>query len=794
MDTVRRLTGKPLKIKTLGGWRVTYNGKAALGGKNQKVILHALILGEGEVYRQDLATLIGESARSANAKASKYPGVKNVLTKLRKYDLQIPDQEDPVILETSQPQASIDLWEFFTHAEFGRHAEAYELISEGQEPHLFAGADDPEHHVWRKTLRRFYEVREETIAAVKAAAGRQLSMGATRELLLARSLVPGVGPSLPIHKVRAKLERLKVPWTQVRPEPKHGKSQPPEYLASLLAEEGTIPTQAIVTGGSGAGKTLTAISTFLRLTDALDEPGAAGADVRTVLYIDPEVEGSEPGFGTVKWLERRLRQAGGSGRPIVIMPHGDAFLADGSNLKTLLNARLFRDHDLLLCCGTQFYSRRLRYEEWFGTHVVRLEPWDVELQKSFACEITGERKCEELEAWLEQDPTRRELCTVPLHLVHVLSLLGDEAEALAEISTPPQLFEGVARMRLRVAHSDFDEDQMLRDLGSLAHRFYSDAAPADHPIRFNTEDLKQHLRAQGHRDVERRADAMINDTLLTVSAPGNTLRFEDPSWGWLFVARHLVHTLLHHPGETLAAFSKLLSAKMASLCEEMLQEKLEHYEEEIHSALGTALRQSEAEDVDRERLTIAREQVGYLLGIVGDRGIRDELAALVEAGYPQREPNHLVRRGITLGLADGGEPRFADLYVEILAAERERGGRTPQRDTNIGFLLSSRGDQRFDPERPARIGREADPVRTVGDLVRSLEDSAHSGSWRVKLYTLLDLGRHPRVSAAWFDAALAEERDRLRGVLARLRRDRARRAWPELDELKWLLDRLDSAQ
>ena len=788
MDTVRRLTGKPLQIKTLGGWRVTYKGKAALRGKNLKIILHALILSGGSVYRQDLSTLIGESIASADTETSKYGGVKNVLSRLRGYDLQIPDDEDPVILETSQPHASIDLWEFFTHAEFGRHAEAYTLISEGQEPHLFAGADDPEHHVWKETLDRFYAVREETIAAVEAAAGPQRSMAATRDWLLARSLVPGVGPSVPIHKVRAKLERLKVPWTQVRPETAHSESQPPEHLARLLTEEGPIPTQAIVTGGSGAGKTLTAISTFLRLTDNLDA-GANGSEPRTVLYIDPEAEGSSAGFGTVKWLEQRLRQAGGGGRPIVIMPHGDAFLSGGSNLKTLLNARLFRDHDLLLCCGTQFYSRRLRYEEWFGTHVVRLEPWDLGLQQSFAREIAGGDKRREFDAWLERDPTRKELCAVPLHLVHVLALLGDEAEALTEISTAPQLFEGVARMRLRVAHSDFDEDQMLRDLGSLAHRFYSDAAPADHPIRFNTEDLEQHLRAQGHRGVKRRAEAMIEGTLLTVSTPGNTLRFEDPSWGWFFVARHLVNTLLHRPGEVLAAFSKLLSAKMASLCEEMLQEKLEHYEEEIHSSLALALRQGEAEGIDPERLAIAREQVGYLLGVVGDRRVRDELAPLAEADSPEREPNHLVRRGITLGLADGGATRFADLYVEILAAERERGGRTPERNTNIGFLLSSRGDQRFDPERPARISRDADPVRTVGDLVRSLEDAAHAGSWRVKLFTLLDLGRHPRVSTARFEAALVEEHERLRAVLARLRDDPERRAWPEVDELERLLER-----
>jgi hypothetical protein len=774
---------------------VTYDGRPALKGKNLKIILHALVLSRGEVFREDLAALIGE--KQTTRASGKFGGVRNALSKLRnEYGLAIPEEEDPVLLPNPQPEASIDLWEFFAHSDCERFTEAYAMIAEGQEPRLLAGADDPENPVWKQTLDDFRRARKKVIAAVEAASGSRRSMLATRERLLSRSLVPGVGPSVPIRSVRDKLEELKVPWTQDRPEATHSKSLPSSYLAEILTREGPNPTQALVVGGPGAGKTLTAISTFLRLTDPLEADPAAAP--RTVLYVDLEAEGSQPGFGTAKWLARRLRQeqAEDRGRPILIMPHGDALLSPRPNLKSLLDSRLFRDHDLLLCCGSQLYSRRLRYEE-FGTHVVHLDPWDLDLQKAFALRIAGERKCAEFEAWREREPTRRELCDVPLHLVHVLSLLGEDAETLAEVSTPAQLFEGVARMRLRVAGTGLDEDELIRDLGALAHRFYADAAPADTPIAFSAEELQLFLKGRGRKGLKRRSEMMINNTLLTVSRPdAGALRFEDPSWGWYFVARHIVHTVLHRPGDTLMAFSKLLSARMATHCEEMLWEKVEVYEDEIHTSLGSALRQSQAKGVDPARLTIARGQVGYLFGVLGGERARGELEALVDPASTAAEPDILVRRGVVLGLADGGAEDVADRYVEILARERERGGSQPERDANVGFMLSSRGDQRLDLGRPQRIAKGAKPLRAVGDIVQGFEDPRHTGSRRIKLFTLLDLGHHSLVSGKGFEQAVEQHREQLQGMLEGLKADPDACEWPEVEELEGLLagDRRGSAR
>jgi hypothetical protein len=782
------LAGNRLQIKALGEWRVRRDGKPAVTGKNMKIVLHALVLSRGSAFREDLADLL---SNPETVTTDRDQAVRNTLTKLRDLSLEIPPGENPVILSATQPHATIDLWEFFAHVRFKRYEEAYKLISDGQEPYLLAGADDRDRETWKKTFDAFYKARSIVIAERETRSSRRHSMEATRARLKARSLVPGVGQAMPIGNVRQRLEHLKPPWSLERPDEKWGKSLISDYLASILTQNDLTPSQIIVVGRSGAGKTITAISSFLKLTDPLeDDPSAQ--EFRTVLYIDPEAEGSQPEFGSDSWFAQRLHEADGedSGRPIVIMPHADAFLSrHQSDLKRVLDSRLFRDSDILLCCGAQLFSRRLAYEE-FGTHVVHLEPWNVTFQKSFASALSGKRKCDKFASWLEQDPTRQQLCSVPLHMVHVLSLLGEDSDALAEISTPPQLFDGVARMRLRVAGHTADEDQMMQDLAALAHRFYVDATPADAPIRLSPEELKLYLRARGHRDVEQRADVMINRTLLTISPPGSdTLRFEDPSWAWFFVAWHIVHTLLHRPYETLEAFSKLLSANMAILCEEMLREKLEHYEGQIHSSLTLALHGEAKDAMDPERLTIARTQVGYLLGVLGDRAVHEELSPLVEAGSSAREPDDLVRRGIVLGLADGGAEEFSDTYVEELAAERGHEGATPERDANIGFLLSTRGDQAFDPELPGKIGHNADPIRTVGDLVQGLADPRHSGSWRIQLFTLVDLGLHPAISRESFSHAITLHRDHLEAVLARLQGDRKRREWPELVQLGQLLGR-----
>ncbi len=776
------------QIRVLGEWSVVCNGKAVATGPNQRAVLHALVMSRGDIDRGDLKEVLPNRPMEWE-KGQK--AIRNALTYLRKeLKLDISENANPVTMGPTQAHASIDLWDFFAHVESEDYAAARALIAKGQEPRLLE--TDAEHNeLWATTLEEFAEAKRKVSAAFELSSGRRRSMLDTRERLLKRSLVPGVGRQVPISAVRERLEPLTFPWRWLRPEAGPGGRPLPGRLAELLAASDAPPQQLIVVGPPGAGKTLTAILTFLQLTDRLEGSNPMHG-MRPVLYVDAHTEGAQRDFATDTWFERRLHEmdAVGHGQPVVIMPHADAFLSrDQEKLGRILNWRVFRDHDILLCCGEQFYSKGLRYEE-YGTHVMQLEPWSRELQRAFALAVFNQKTCRAFERWRDADETgtRAKLCMVPLHLAHVLPLVDANRQALNRISTRWHLFDQVARMRLGVAGHSGTEEELFWELAALAHRFYTAGTPADTPIGFNLEDLRQYLRARSRRSVRARVETIVNHTLLVNPQPGSDeLRFEEPSWGWFFLARHLVHTLTYSPQEALRAFSKFLSADVMELCEEILRDALVHHHEPILDALRFALWEDTATDLSPSRRTIAREQIGYLLGAIGDGGVRAELAALMDSDAGTWEPDPLVRRGIAFGLANGGAAEFADRYVQVLRDERAR-GEAHERSVNIGFFLSFRGDQPYDHERPGEIGVRPEPVRTVADLVRGLEEDRHCGSWRIKLFTLVDLAQHPAIEPECYERAIAPYRERLNTILQRLEADSQRSEWVELAELREQLD------
>jgi hypothetical protein len=772
-----------VRIRVLGEWSVERDGRSVVRGANQRAILHALVL-RREILRDDLEDLLPNGRRTREGRQR---AIRNGLMELRKLGLAISHNENPVRMPLQQPNATVDLWDFFAHVAFERYDRAHELIARGQRP--WVPEDDPRPDLWKDVLRAFEEARRTVVAAVDATTGRRRSMLATRERLLSRTLVPGVGRQIAIRDVRERLDPLPFPWQLLRPEAAANGAAPlPALLGRILGGEHVSSCQVVLVGPPGAGKTLTAISTFLRLTDCLVE-GTADP-VRTVVYADAHAEGARPDFGTDGWLAQRLREAGwaGHGRPVVIVPHADAFLSRHRYaLARVLGWRLFADTDLLLCCSEQFYAKHLSYED-VGTHVLRLGAWEQDLQRRFAEAVFGRRTRVAFEAWREADAggTRAQLCRVPLHLVHILPLVDAEPDALAGISTAPQLFDQVARVRLRVAGQGLHEDELLRQLASVAHRFYTGETP-DRPISFTREELGEYLRAHVPLDLERRIETIVGRTLLAAPATGSDrLRFEAPSWGRWFIARHLAYTLRANPRDALHAFSKFLSVEIAELCEAMLREAQVLHDEAIVGSLRSALWSDKGAGLDPGRRTTAREKISYLLGLLGGERARAELAGLLDPSSEMWEPDPLVRRGIVVGLANGGVSGFADRYVDLLRAERDAGGASPERDANVGFQLSFRGDQPFDPARPGTIGDDPNPLRTIADLVRALEERTRLGSWRIKLFTLADLARHPAIPADRVTGAIAPHRDRLHAILTRLGRDPERMDWPEIPEV-WAL-------
>ena len=545
-------------------------------------------------------------------------------------------------------------------------------------------------------------------------------------------------------------------------------------------------------GAPGSGKALTAISTFLRLTDVLEQPGQMDG-LRTVLFFDARRKASQPGFGTDAWFEQRLQdaQAAGHGRPIVIMPHADAYLSrQGVALRDALTARVFTEADVVLCCNELFYEKALRWEDW-GTHIVRLKPWDTDFQHAFVRALHNEDTLTAFQAWRDEDDSRGVLCQVPLHLAYVLSLITEDSATAQGISRRSQLFEKVARVRVRVAGNHGGEDALMDELAALAHRFYRSGTPTDAAICFTEEDLRDYLEARAKRDVEGRYQTLTRKTLLAAPTLGTEeLRFEDGLWGWFFAAYHLARTLQRgaKPLDVLRAFGRFYSPNVMEPCEEILHDRLVRHDEPIIASLRGALEADDGPAMSPGTRRIAREQIAYLLGALANEGLTGELAVMLDRASPRYEHDELIRRALAVGMANGGEAEFADWLADELREERQAGGPSPIADANIGFLLSFRGDQPFNIDHPAIVEPDPNPVRLIAHLVSNLADGRHPASRRIKLATLMDLAHPARIKPERFNAAILPHREVLLALLDRRDKHLVPSDWPEVGELRAVLE------
>lgn len=627
-------------------------------GVDAEAVLHALVMTEGSIKVEALESVLPDRTESS---VSRHRAMKNALTKLRRdkrFKLKISTRKEPVTMSRSQAGVSVDLWEFFELAQLKRYKQAARLISTGQEPVELE--EDADHNkTWRPMLEKFNRVKSEVMAAVEKDSGRDRRMLDTRRLLLERSLVPGFGGEVPIGDVRDLIEPIDFPWRLFKDRDPQDKSLL-AYLSDLLERE-EAPCRVVVCGSHGAGKTLAAIAVYLKLTDDLEQADATRAS-RPIPYLDGEIEGRDEGFATDEWLEEYLREfdpIGPHGRRLVILTHADAFFRRAKRpLKEILGWRLFREGDVLLCCAEQFYATDLAFAG-YATQVVKLEPWGPDTQLAYAAARYDKKVRAAYKAWREDDPTelRAELCSVPFHLIYVLSLVEQDPAALESISTRWRLFDQLARARLRAG--GLAEEDVFSELAATAHRFHRAGASAGGSIGFDLNELRDFLGRRDPADVEARLDVLIGGTLLVPPSPGSSkYGFERPDWGSFFVACHLVRVLklADRPEPVLKAFGKSFSAEVMDFCEEILADELALYEESIIEALRFALLEDDETHQRPAQRAIAREQVGYLLALLGDGPVREELARMVEAESPEMEEDDLVRSAIDRGLK-GSRPQ-----------------------------------------------------------------------------------------------------------------------------------------
>ena len=322
-----------IEIRVLGGGiAVTREGSTVHLGSNQRAVLHALVLGRGEMKISALDEVL--PPRPGGRKSDR-GAVKNALSQMRngtKLDLDISERSKEVTLKTEKGRVWIDLWAFFDAVDDVDYKEARALIAAGAEPKPLE--EEAAHNsLWQETFDQFAQKRREVLRAIKATTGRNQMMRDTRDYLLKRSLVPGIGREVPIASVRERIEAIGFPWKQMRPEGKLQRSPLPAKLAATLSDsDEQSPAHLLVVGGGGAGKTLAAISTYLLLTDSLTDPETA-EDTRLVMFVDGQSDshGDDPDapLASNAWFEQRLLdlEADDAGRPILVMSHADSFFS-----------------------------------------------------------------------------------------------------------------------------------------------------------------------------------------------------------------------------------------------------------------------------------------------------------------------------------------------------------------------------------------------------------------------------------------------------------------------------------
>ncbi len=401
----------------------------------------------------------------------------------------------------------------------------------------------------------------------------------------------------------------------------------PSSPRSSRGRADSAPERLLVVGGGGVGKTLAAISTFLSLTDALSDPETA-EEARLVFYIDGQSDthgdGSEPSLASNAWFEQRLLdlEANDGERPVLVMSHGDSFFSgSGASLSETINWRIFKECDVLLCFSETFYEDEFKFTG-YGDRVFRLERWIAKDQKAFASALFASKTWRRFVAWQNEDEsgTRERLCRVPLHLSFVLPLVEGQADALESISTRWHLFDQLARARLDAAHLGDRKERLLSELAAIAHHFYVADRPDDEAIAFNRKDLEGFLRLRSKKNLEERLAIILHHTLIEDPPVAHVdFHFDDPSWGWFFVALHLGELLKsRQPAEpVLEAFAKPFSEPVMELCEEILADEFSRHEKQILHSLRSALEDKRAaKAMTAAKRKIAEGQVARLLGLV----------------------------------------------------------------------------------------------------------------------------------------------------------------------------------
>ncbi|GAA2160976.1 hypothetical protein GCM10009826_28950 [Humibacillus xanthopallidus] len=567
-----------------------------------------------------------------------------------------------------------------------------------------------------------------------------------------------------------------------------------KHLTEKLRDNGE---QYLIVAPPGAGKSLVCRLIFLALAARLPD----NVDRIPVLIDLRAVNLSKAAVLT-------------DGRDVVVMDSLDELLASGTlpQVREAIENESLQGADVI-ACRTQFYEQFLTGTTLVeGRTVLEMRPWDVPTIERYidayhrhVFHTDDLSVVEGLKRRLES-PNVESLLSIPLRLNMALDLIPPGENNLPlelnSLSLHRQWIVQTLRNEAARRGSVLESADKLDLLTHLAWRFYDEGTPGlqtapsftDGQIR---QALTEMLFDKTPDEVKAYArDLELHSILIGAEAVGSgttqfdSFEFMHKTFQEFLVARYIINAAKTGPEAAASVFRQYLSPQVSDFIKDELKNTssssgiARQLAQNLQGALASYDREA-AREPDSIRLRSTIQQICYYLSSLPLEPVRN---LMLDRLAIEHDP--WVSRGLAIGLSFGGETKGIDQYIESLRRERTLGRTTAANDLNIGYHLSFFGDQPFDPVQPYLDRRLNTVSSTVSRLIYQLSIETDFGSWRLDLYTILDLYHHRTISRDSVTSTLFENRDLLNWVQTHFQSDPRTKDWPETRELGELLDEL----
>jgi hypothetical protein len=297
--------------------------------------------------------------------------------------------------------------------------------------------------------------------------------------------------------------------------------------------------------------------------------------------------------------------------------------------------------------------------------------------------------------------------------------------------------------------------------------------------------LEQKLRMQYKKRFNNAYDDLIERTLLIEEELPNslepiTLRFLHKSFQEFFVANYLFDIMMNDSGQMANDFQRFISPEVSEFLKECIN-RLHGHKAKIEKIVQNSILSFNA-NINNEtpRNRMARQQIAYYLGNIKDNSASSFLIKQIDL-----ESDLWIRRGIIIGLSFGGFTKYLDEYVDLLYNERANNAEElcVENHVNIGFTLSFFGDQPFNVLEPDCDQKMTSCKNSMERLLYQLGTDTDMGSWRLNLYTFIDLFKYRYIAKEDVRSFLVSNANKIERILRKIRANESCSWWPEITQL-----------